>query len=294
MSYYNEATAEMVKPTDIRANKINIKKSLSSAPLCQGGYSSSEPLTILGDNIEKRGTVHLNYIADVPTLMRHGLPINDPVLPFPHISEVDTGGLEIPVGTPIIAEELRIDATNTETSVHRDAMYSMLTQTLSVKNNGRINLVRLGDTEDYLFVDNGGLYFRDNTDKISDLPYFKRIMLSIMVANGCWRDRFNGYNAMGYVIVAIGDKIVHYHHYRGYAPEALMVATYDNELARTFTTSFWTIDANENALPEITQPSSIRPTWGDNLETYQQIIDQAGPVLSLVHKTIKEGRRDCI
>jgi hypothetical protein len=210
MSYYNEATAEIIEVSEDRHNKIDIQKVISGRDICQHGYSSSDKLTIMSDNLEKYKEVKLNYIGSKLSLKNYGKHINDNVLSLPCLTRVDTNGLVVPKSGNIVAETTEIYDRDATVEFELEENYTIASQTISVSGKGKFNIFKYTNGRE-VFVENGTLYgMYAWKRKIADLPKNKRILISAVIAKS-FRGIPYGYpiSAM-YFILMIDNKIVYY------------------------------------------------------------------------------------
>jgi hypothetical protein len=292
MGHYNEATAEIVERSEDRQNKVDIQKVISDRDLCQDGYSSSDKLTILKDNLEKDRDVKLNYIGSKTDLQNYGKPINDSVLSLPCLTKVNALGLVVPKSGDVVAEKTTIYETNALVRFNIEDDYTIVAQTISVKGDGRSNIFGYRATN-ILYVENGGLYFINSSIKIADIPKNKRVLISAVIARGSWYDGYYRRREMTYFVVMLGNKIVHYRGDLDYRVDEMRITTHSNENCETFTASYRTVRPNDNVPGELTQPKSWNPSWNNNVSTYQAILDRAGDIFSIVNDILEEEKGAC-
>ncbi len=292
MNYFNEATAELVSATELRDGVIPVKKIISPRDTCQDGFSSSEKLTILKDDLEFDKIVKLNYVGDKEYLETNNYPVNermlkDPCLDMPQLSGLRLTDCEVFPD----AEETPIFEIGEDIHIERRELYSAYATSFI-----------LIDDKDYEVIDSAGTAkihlsnFKLKMDSVilCDVSPGKRNILTVFKVRGIWKDGYYRARTTMFTIVVLGNTIVGVGVNVDKSDTDFSVSTYSKGLL-TYTSKFYNFHPSETMPGTLSHdgPRMWNPWWTNNMATYDQVHAKMGPVLNKVCDIITKLKEEC-
>jgi hypothetical protein len=292
MNYFNEATAEMISAAEPRDGVIPVKKTISPRDTCQDGFSSSEKLTILNDELEFEQVVKLNYIGDKEYLESENYPVNSKMTKAPCLDIPSLSGLKI-TDCDVFpdAEETAIFEVNEDIYVERRELYSAYATSFILADNNDYEIIDSSGTAK-VHISNFKLKMDD--DILCEISAGKRNVVTVFKVRGIWKDGYYRARTTMFTIVVLGDTIVGVKVNVDKSDTDFSISTYSKGLL-TYSSIFYNFHPSETMPGTLSHdgPRMWNPWWSNNLDTYNQVYSKMGPVLNKVCAIIMDLKEEC-